>query len=442
MSLRPTDEYVNTTAPDADYPDGSAKNEVSAGSLDGTPWEKAGIDDLYGFQQTLTNAAGIVPSGNPETVNASQHWQGLLHAASAGRYLKEAAGSAADVYVLEPVGNNLIPGLYSENLELSFVVVNTNTGGPATIEVDDGVNPSLGIINIKKDGGDLAAGDWTTGDTVTVSFRPGLPSFEWTGTSNFINATLQQLISNIFIDPSCISAQDITNTFNLSTSVQYGQVDDVLVSATGTVGAGTITQVSSANTGQTGFACKAAGVTLSAGSETVIFEKRVPSSVAKQFKNKTMSFQVSVFHDIGLAKDFTIKLKKPTAEDDWTVDSTIATSPATSVGDATETPVKFENQAVGDISNGFSIEVTADTGAITTKNIEITDFSGVVNAIAIDVPPYNFDEHYAVLRRRVKFFLYSDATSERIAPGMVSTTNSHHAVFPTPDMLSAPAVSS
>lgn len=78
MAIRPEDEYTNATAADADYPEGSFKNETVAGLLDGTPFEKAWPNDIYGFLQKLLDVAGITPSGAPDTVLASDYYDSLI----------------------------------------------------------------------------------------------------------------------------------------------------------------------------------------------------------------------------------------------------------------------------------------------------------------------------------------------------------------------------
>ena len=79
MALDINDTYTNSTAADASYPYGSAKNETSPGDLDGTPLEKAGLDDLYGLMQSLLAGAGIVPNGNPDTVQAPQYLASIFN---------------------------------------------------------------------------------------------------------------------------------------------------------------------------------------------------------------------------------------------------------------------------------------------------------------------------------------------------------------------------
>lgn len=66
-----------TAAPDASYPYGSARNDVSPGDLSGTPRIAAEINDIMGFQQALLDEASIVPSGSPDTALVSQYLQAL-----------------------------------------------------------------------------------------------------------------------------------------------------------------------------------------------------------------------------------------------------------------------------------------------------------------------------------------------------------------------------
>jgi len=79
MALNINSTYTNTTPANTSYPYGSAKNETSPGDLDGTPLEKAGLDDLYGLMQSLLAAAGIVPNGNPDTVLAPQYLASIFN---------------------------------------------------------------------------------------------------------------------------------------------------------------------------------------------------------------------------------------------------------------------------------------------------------------------------------------------------------------------------
>lgn len=75
-----------TSAPNANYTYGSARDDASPGDLTGTPRIAAEVNDILGFQQALLNAAAVVPSGSPDTAQVSQYlealrkYQGLLGA--------------------------------------------------------------------------------------------------------------------------------------------------------------------------------------------------------------------------------------------------------------------------------------------------------------------------------------------------------------------------
>jgi hypothetical protein len=78
MALNPSEKWPSrTTAADNEYPYGSSKDETAAGERDGTPYEKVRADDVFGFQQALLVEAGIVPSGNADTVLESQYLEAL-----------------------------------------------------------------------------------------------------------------------------------------------------------------------------------------------------------------------------------------------------------------------------------------------------------------------------------------------------------------------------
>lgn len=177
---------------------------------------------------------------------------------------------------------------------------------------------------------------------------------------------------NLVVDGACRMAQLAAKT--ITTSAQYGAVDMFAAWATGTaVSAGSIAQSSSAPIGQEGFSLHLSGVTVT-GSGVVYARHRVESAIAKALKNKTASFSVQVYHDVGAAVNYSVVIRKANAVDNFSGVTVIATSPATAVANTTGTLLKFENVAMGDCSNGIEIEVQAACGAVVTKNFHFTEW--------------------------------------------------------------------
>lgn len=164
---------------------------------------------------------------------------------------------------------------------------------------------------------------------------------------------------------------------NLSTSFQYGQVDRFAAKGAGTaVSAGTISQTTSANVGQSGYALKIAGATIT-GSGEVYVRYRMEAKDAIRYKNGAASFQVKVYQDTGGAINYVITVRKPSAADNFASTSDIANSGNISVPSGQATTISFENinsGNLGDVSNGIEIEIKAVCGAITTKNFEFAEF--------------------------------------------------------------------
>lgn len=221
-----------------------------------------------------------------------------------------------------------------------------------------------------------------------------------TGTQQNV-AFLSRITPN-FVNSGAMVAQR-TTAGTLSTTRVIGQCDNVGVWASGgAVSAGTITQITSAVSGATGYACRAAGTTLT-GSGQISHSIRMEARDALKYKNKTVSFSVVVDHDVGAPINYTLVAKKPTVADNFASTTTIATSGATSVLTAAGTKLTFNNVAIGDVSNGLELEVQAACGAVAAKNFNVTEFYIGIEALAgtYDAPDYD-DE-----LRRCKRYLIS-----------------------------------
>lgn len=78
MALNPSAKYPSQIDVDDGYPYGKARNAGSYQDGTGTPLEKDWLNDQWGLNQALLNAAAIVPSGDPDTAISSQYLAALL----------------------------------------------------------------------------------------------------------------------------------------------------------------------------------------------------------------------------------------------------------------------------------------------------------------------------------------------------------------------------
>lgn len=161
------------TAPDADYPYGSAKDESSPGAGDGTPYFRARANDIFGLQQALLRLAGIVPSGNAETARNAQYLSALIQLAMGRAELYDDTG-AADAYILALRTNQQAPLGRFEGMRVTFTPDNTNTGA-STVDISELLGQSAGttVVDILKADGvsDPDAGQIEAGVDITLIDR-------------------------------------------------------------------------------------------------------------------------------------------------------------------------------------------------------------------------------------------------------------------------------
>jgi hypothetical protein len=74
MAINPSTQYPGqSAAPSAGYPLGSAQNVTVSGDGTGTPLEKTWLNDFWGYFQAKLARVGIVATGTPDQVGASQY---------------------------------------------------------------------------------------------------------------------------------------------------------------------------------------------------------------------------------------------------------------------------------------------------------------------------------------------------------------------------------
>jgi len=241
------------------------------------------------------------------------------------------------------------------------------------------------------------------------------------------------------VNGGCEVNQAVT-AVSLTDGKLFGSVDMFYAKGAGTaVSAGTIGQATAANVGNSGYALKLAGVTIS-GTGIVHAYTFIESKNAKLYKNKTASFSVKVYHDVGSAIDYTIKINKADSEDDFSAVTNIDSADAQSVPNTTETEIKFENVDLGDCSNGIEIEIMVECGAITTKNFEFGDWQFNEGETVSDFVCKNYQKTLWDCYRYLYAFV-SVATLSPVGYGFASTTTVARIYCPLPmEMLKTPTL--
>lgn len=171
MSLNPSTNATMTgrvTAPDANYPYSSSKDESSPGAGDGTPYFKGRADDIFGMQQALLKSANITPSGNADTINDSEYVASIVEIAS-GRAFNYDDSGVANVYVLDIQADQQGIRSYFDGLECEYIAGNSNT---TSSSADVNGLGAKAIINTS------VAGTIVAGARIKIKYRLSTDDFE------------------------------------------------------------------------------------------------------------------------------------------------------------------------------------------------------------------------------------------------------------------------
>ena len=172
MAISVEDTYPGRSTPaDANYPEGSTKNEtVPKVSDDGMPADKLWFDDFEGLKQSVMRSAGTVPTlpGNvPDTATASQILKGLIEIAQ-GRAINYGETGLANAYVLDVLANQQAPDSLFNHQKFCFVAGNDNTGA-STIDFETLITGAgVKVIVNATNKGDILAGNY-----YEVEYRAG-----------------------------------------------------------------------------------------------------------------------------------------------------------------------------------------------------------------------------------------------------------------------------
>lgn len=98
MAINIATQYPGqSNAASTDYPYGSGRDVSSPGAGDGTPFQQAWFNDIYGFLQAILQQGGVTPSGNPDTAVLSDYLT-AMKALHTGRLLRRKVLTGSGTY--------------------------------------------------------------------------------------------------------------------------------------------------------------------------------------------------------------------------------------------------------------------------------------------------------------------------------------------------------
>ena len=210
-----------------------------------------------------------------------------------------------------------------------------------------------------------------------------------------------QSVENGIINGCCRVAQ--RGAYTLVNSVWgHGAVDrfDGYAYADTSVGAGTLTQLTSSTIGRTNCALHFSGVTMVGANSQLKLRHRIEAKDAQKFKNQLVSFGCKIYHNVGSAINARLEISVANAVDDFSAPVLFyTTAPDKSIANATTTSFKDEAIQLGDCSNGIELILILFCGAITTKNFYITDLQFELGSVANPIVIPSFAEVLAQCQR-------------------------------------------
>src|SRR5690606_5331207 len=112
MAIKIYEKFAPRANPaDGDYPYGSIKNESVPGAKDGTPLEAEWGNDYAGADAELFAQAGIVPSGQPDKLGASQRVDAIKQLEKAASNVTNVGGGSVQDFIDDVLsgGDKFIP---------------------------------------------------------------------------------------------------------------------------------------------------------------------------------------------------------------------------------------------------------------------------------------------------------------------------------------------
>lgn len=162
MAISINEEYPGKTAgTNTNYPYGQARDVTTPGDGTGTPWKQAIVNDDQGFKQALLTAAGITPSGTPDTAIASQYLQALQKLFTGPLTATLSANGGVSIPVLVGATPRVLVLKWG-----TFTTNGSNTVGSPQLVPVTGVPNAVFYVGLSENGGhstgvESAQMDWT-----------------------------------------------------------------------------------------------------------------------------------------------------------------------------------------------------------------------------------------------------------------------------------------
>ncbi len=144
MAIKIFEKYApRANVGDANYPEGSIKNESIPGANDGTPLDEDWGNDMLGFSDALLAEAGITPSGDPDTAVESDRLNALNSIIDAKIATFDTVSDYENYTEELPIGKNI----YISDRGAEFTIINgTGTANSYDIIASIAVSQSAELI--------------------------------------------------------------------------------------------------------------------------------------------------------------------------------------------------------------------------------------------------------------------------------------------------------
>jgi len=129
MAIDPSTQVTNTNGATAAFPYGSAKDVSTPGAGDGTPALALWVNDNWGFLQAILDEAGLVPTGTPDQVGASQYLDGLKAIAGGGGRLVKRLLTSGTLTINESANDKVAAYLTSTEIKSGDYLVFAHGAG-------------------------------------------------------------------------------------------------------------------------------------------------------------------------------------------------------------------------------------------------------------------------------------------------------------------------